>query len=165
MKQLLQTTPIFILCFLFLACQQAKNNNSKVPSLVDKEKTISATNNISAGKVELNLSNDFYTIDQIDILKKDAGLHNIASAEDACKELQNGWRLPNSEELTLLFEHSNELGDFTTRYYLGLDFDSNENNQKVVYRLDIMNGDIELLQSNEEVNSVYGFRPVRNHQP
>jgi hypothetical protein len=46
---------------------------------------------------------------------------------------------------------------------LGAGYDPKEN-LKIVYRLDIMNGDIEFLQTNEEINSIYGFRPVRNHQ-
>jgi hypothetical protein len=105
----------------------------------------------------------FYTIDNIDIMKVDLGIFSYAGAEDTCLKLKGDWRLPTSEELHLIYNQSDSLGDFKTKYYLGAGYDPEEN-LKIVYRLNIMNGDIEFLQTNEEINSIYGFRPVRNHQ-
>ena len=144
------------------SCQQDTNAHKKIDTAHLENPLINSEPTALKKEEPINAS-EYFTINTLDILKQDAGLHNIESATTMCQQLEQGWRLPNSEELTLLFEHNSELGEFTTRYYLGSDFDPNEDDQKVAYRLDIMTGDIEILQTNEELNSLYGFRPVRNH--
>ena len=160
----------FQLCFILLvaslsfsSCQQETNAHKKLDTEL-KENPLIKNQHAVSKKENLLKEAEYYTINTLDITKKDAGLHNIKSAETTCLQLQQGWRLPNREELTTLFEHNNELGTFTTRYYLGQDNNLEEDNQTVVYQLDIMTGDIEMLQTNEELNSLYGLRPVRDHK-
>ena len=150
--------PLFILfsCNNLEQNQNVQNNISKDTSVVQEENTSSVIN-YTPKEVQ------FYTIDNIDIMKEDLGIFNYDGAEDTCLKLKGDWRLPTSEELHLIYNHSDSLGDFKTKYYLGVGYDPEEN-LKIVYRLNIMNGDIEFLQTNEEINSIYGFRPVRNHQ-
>jgi hypothetical protein len=137
--------------------------NSIPKATYDTNNSVVLNNNSSTGIKYTPKEVQFYTIDNIDIMKVDLGIFSYAGAEDTCLKLKGNWRLPTSEELHLIYTHSDSLGDFKTKYYLGAGFDPEEN-LKIVYRLDIMNGDIEFLQSNEEINSIYGFRPVRNHQ-
>lgn len=98
----------------------------------------------------------FYSIDNIDILKEDLGVFRYAGAEDTCLKLKGAWRLPTAEELHLIYNHSDNLGNFKTKYYLGVGYVP-EDSLKIVYRLNMMNGDIDFLQTNEEINSIYGF--------
>ena len=103
---------------------------------------------------------DFITIGNLDVMMHDIGFYNSKQAEIECEKLGDGWRLPNEAELTLIYEQSNTLGEFSTNYYVGLGFDEEE---KVYLRLSIINGEIVLLQSDQEVYSIYGLRAVRDH--
>lgn len=103
---------------------------------------------------------DFVTIGNLDVMMHDIGFFNSKQAEIACEKLGDGWRLPNEAELNLIYEQSNDLGTFETNYYLGLGFDEEE---KVFLRLSIINGEIVLLQSDQEVYAVYGLRALRDH--
>jgi len=151
-----------VLSFCLFSCNNSQNvqqkTEIKLDSIVNEKLKIEKTHSIVKSKEE-----EFYTIDNIDIMKEDLGIFNYEGAEDACLKLKGAWRLPTSDELSLIYNHSDSLGQFKTKYYLGVGYDP-EDSQKMVYRLDIMNGDIEFLQTNEEINSIYGFRPVRNHK-
>jgi hypothetical protein len=154
---------VFLLpLFILFSCNNQEQNQN-VQNNVSKDTSMVLNNNTSTGIKDNPKEIQFYTTDNIDIMKVDLGVFNYADAEDTCLKLKGAWRLPTSEELHLIYNHSDSLGDFKTKYYLGAGYDPEEN-LKIVYRLDIMNGDIEFLQTNEEINSIYGFRPVRNHQ-
>jgi hypothetical protein len=103
---------------------------------------------------------DFKTIGNLDVMMHDIGFFNSKQAEIECQKLGDGWRLPNEAELTLIYEQSNTLGTFATNYYVGQEFDEEE---KVFLRISIINGEIVILQSDQEVHSVYGLRAVRDH--
>jgi hypothetical protein len=103
---------------------------------------------------------DYVTIGDLDVMMHDVGFYNSKQAEVACEKLGDSWRLPNETELNLIYEQSNTLGTFETNYYVGLGFDEEE---KVFLRLSIINGEIVLLQSDQEMYAVYGLRAVRDH--
>ena len=42
---------------------------------------------------------------------------NFQDAKKACEALGNGWRLPNKEELNILYENMYEIGGFAESYY------------------------------------------------
>ena len=154
---------VFLLpLFILFSCNNQEQNQN-VQNNISKDTSVVLNNNTSTGIKDTPKEVQFYTIDNVDIMKVDLGIFSYAGAEDTCLKLKGDWRLPTSEELHLIYNHSDSLGEFKTKYYLGAGYDPEEN-LKIVYRLDIMNGDIEFLQTNEEINSIYGFRPVRNHQ-
>jgi hypothetical protein len=154
---------VFLLpLFILFSCNNQEQNQN-VQNNISKDTSVVLNNNTSTGIKDTPKEVQFYTIDNVDIMKVDLGIFSYAGAEDTCLKLKGDWRLPTSEELHLIYNQSDSLGDFKTKYYLGAGYDPEEN-LKIVYRLDIMNGDIEFLQTNEEINSIYGFRPVRNHQ-
>jgi hypothetical protein len=66
----------------------------------------------------------------------------------------------------LIYEKNEELGEFKSNYYVGMDSGSDEYevNVKVYLRISVINGEIVMLQTDEEVYSVYGVRAVRDHK-
>lgn len=153
---------VFLLpLFILFSCNHQEQNQN-IQNNVSKDTSLVQENNASSAMKDTPKEVQFYTIDNIDILKEDLGIFSYTGAQDTCLKLKGAWRLPSAEELHLIYNHSDSLGNFKTKYYLGVGYDPEEN-LKIVYRLDMMNGDIEFLQTNEEINSIYGFRPVRNH--
>jgi len=137
-----------------------KLNVVEYKSMVDTLKQTKIKDTASNTYQKNNAKVDFKTIGNLDVMMHDVGFYNSKQAELACQKLGDGWRMPNETELTLIYEQSNTLGKFSTNYYLGLGFDEEE---KVYLRLSIINGEIVLLQSDQEVYSVYGLRAVRDH--
>tara|TARA_R110001592_G_scaffold80028_5_gene238790 strand:+ start:103 stop:426 length:324 start_codon:yes stop_codon:yes gene_type:complete len=45
------------------------------------------------------------------------GMMNWHEAKIACKKLGTGWRLPTKDELNMLYENMEEIGDFALNYY------------------------------------------------
>ena len=45
---------------------------------------------------------------------------NWTDAKAACEELGNGWRLPSKDELNILYENKDEIGNFEGGYYWSL---------------------------------------------
>ena len=110
---------------------------------------------------------DFITIGKLDIMKTDLGFFDSKQAEIACKKLGDGWRLPTEAELNVIYEQNEKLGTFKTNYYLGLGYEPdayNENGDvKMFLRISIINGEVVILQSDQELFSQYGVRAVRDH--
>ena len=128
------------------------NSKSKIDTLHKNTESNSFKNN--------DTLIDYVTIGDLDVMMHDVGFYNSKQAEVVCEKLGDGWRLPNETELNLIYEQSNTLGTFETNYYIGLGFDEEE---KVFLRLSIINGEIVLLQSDQEMYAVYGLRAVRDH--
>jgi hypothetical protein len=137
-----------------------KLNEVEYKSMVDTLKQTKIKDTASNTYQKNNAKVDFKTIGNLDVMMHDIGFYNSKQAEIECEKLGDGWRLPNEAEMTLIYEQSNTLGEFSTNYYVGLGFDEEE---KVYLRLSIINGEIVLLQSDQEVYSVYGLRAVRDH--
>lgn len=100
-------------------------------------------------------------------MKTDFGFFDSKEAEIACKKLGHGWRLPTETELNVIYEQNDKLGTFTTNYYLGMENGTDAYNEDVTMhlRMSIINGEIVLLQSDQELFSQYGVRAVRDHKP
>ena len=153
---------------LFTSCSFAndkadlskKLNVVDYKSMVDTLKQTKIKDTASNTYQKNNAKVDFITIGNLDVMMHDIGFYNSKQAEVACDKLGDGWRMPNETELTLIYEQSNTLGKFSTNYYLGLGFDEEE---KVFLRISIINGEIVILQSDQEVYAVYGLRAVRDH--
>jgi len=160
--------------FTFFSCNTTTSENKTAPVLSIKDKTGAVFKKTIASEKgspvfsKGNQSFDFITIDNLELMTKDFGFFNVIKAEEESKKIEGGWRLPNEAELNLIYERSNELGTFKTIYYVGEDSEKDPNSEnfeeKTYYRISILNGDVVLLQSNEEINSVYGVRLVRDHQ-
>jgi hypothetical protein len=129
-------------------------------SMVDTLKQTKIKDTASNTYQKNNAKVDFITIGNLDVMMHDIGFYNSKQAEIACQKLGDSWRMPNETELTLIHEQSIILGTFETNYYLGLGFDEEE---KVFLRLSIINGEIVILQSDQELYAVYGLRAVRDH--
>jgi len=58
------------------------------------------------------------------------------------------------------------LEEFKSNYYVGMDsgLDAEDENVTVYLRISVINGEIVMLQTDEEVYSVYGVRAVRDHK-
>ena len=60
---------------------------------------------------------EYKTIYGLVVYDKDLGKMKWKEAIKACEDLGNGWRLPNKDELVLLFENKDIIGDFGDRSY------------------------------------------------
>jgi hypothetical protein len=160
--------------FTFFLCNTTTNENKTAPVLSIKGKTGAVLKKTIAPEKgspvfsKGNQSFDFITIGNLDMMTKDFGFFNVVQAEEESKKIEKGWRLPNEAELNLIYERNNELGTFKSTYYVGEDSEKDPNSEnfeeKTYFRISILNGDVVLLQSTEEINSVYGVRLVRDHK-
>ena len=136
--------------------------------VIDTIKEAQVIDTISKGISKANKSIEFITIDQLDIATKDLGFFDSKQADIACQKLGDGWRLPNEAELNVIYEQNDKLGTFKTNYYLGLGYEPdayNENGDvKMFFRISIINGEVVILQSDQELFSIYGVRAVREHK-
>jgi hypothetical protein len=165
-----------IILILFSCRSNIKNDlHDEKSTLLAKSKIIIDTNKdhqvndtIRKGISKANKSIEFITIDQLDIATKDLGFFNSKQADIACQKLGDGWRLPNEDELNVIYEQNDKLGTFKTNYYLGLGYEPdayNENGDvKMFLRISIINGEVVILQSDQELFSNYGVRAVRDHK-
>ena len=161
----MKNTVLFSACLaLFTSCSlvndkvdaSTKLDETNYKSKIDTLNQDTASNTFKKNDTLI----DFVTIGDLDVMMHDVGFFNSKQAEIACEKLNGGWRMPNEAELTLIHEQSNILGTFETNYYLGLEFDEEE---QVFLRISIMNGEIVVLQSDQELYAVYALREVRNH--
>ena len=136
--------------------------------IIDTNKDHQVNDTIRKGISKANKSIEFITIDQLDIATKDLGFFDSKQADIACQKLGDGWRLPNEAELNVIYEQNDKLGTFKTNYYLGLGYEPdayNENGDvKMFFRISIINGEVVILQSDQELFSIYGVRAVREHK-
>ena len=136
--------------------------------IIDTIKKAQVNDTIRKGISKANKSIEFITIDQLDIATKDLGFFDSKQADIACQKLGDGWRLPNEDELNVIYEQNDKLGTFKTNYYLGLGYEPdayNENGDvKMFFRISIINGEVLILQSDQELFSIYGVRAVRDHK-
>ena len=136
--------------------------------IIDTNKDHQVNDTIRKGISKANKSIEFIKIDQLDIATKDLGFFDSKQADIACQKLGDGWRLPNEAELNVIYEQNDKLGTFKTNYYLGLGYEPdayNENEDvKMFFRISIINGEVVILQSDQELFSIYGVRAVREHK-
>jgi hypothetical protein len=161
----MKNTVLFSACLaLFTSCNLVNDKvdaSTKLDEINSKSKIDTLHKNTESNSFKNNDTLiDYVTIGDLDVMMHDVGFYNSKQAEVACEKLGDGWRLPNEAELNLIYEQSNTLGTFETNYYVGLGFDEEE---KVFLRLSIINGEIVLLQSDQEMYAVYGLRAVRDH--
>ena len=167
---------IFIATLILFSCSSNENqttleqSSSHLPERaveIDMTKKEQVVDTINKGTSKTIKPIDFITIDNIDISTKDLGFFDSKQAEIACNNLENGWRLPNEAELNVIYEQNDKLGTFKTNYYLGLGYEPdayNENGDvKMFLRISIINGEVVILQSDQELFSQYGVRVVRDH--
>lgn len=138
-------------------------DSSKIDVLY-RAKSIDSNINVNVKNVN-NI--EFITIGTLDVSKYDLGFFDSKQADLECAKLGDGWRLPNETELNIIFEKSDELETFNTIYYIGKDYQSNNNESEIVeifLRKSIINGEVINLQSDQELFSIYGVRAVRKHR-
>jgi hypothetical protein len=70
---------------------------------------------------------------EVIIFETDLGKLNWKEANELCEKLGNGWRLPNTEELRLMYNnlHLKKLGNFENNYYWSSEIKSDFGNKKV----------------------------------
>lgn len=158
---------IFLPLFILFSCNNQEKNQSN-QNKISKDTTVVQESNTSPVPVDDIKPKEvkFHTIGNLDIMMNDIGFFNVKQAEIECEKLGDGWRLPNEAELNLIYEKNEELGEFKSNYYVGMDagLDADDENLTVYFRISIMNGEIVTLQTNEEIYSVYGLRAVRDHK-
>ena len=168
---------LFCTLFILFSCSSNIKNDlhdeksmllAKSNIIIDTIKKAQVIDTIRKGISKANKSIEFITIDQLDIATKDLGFFDSKQAELACQKLGDGWRLPNEAELNVIYEQNDKLGTFKTNYYLGLGYEPdayNENGDvKMFFRISIINGEVVILQSDQELFSIYGVRAVRDHK-
>ena len=168
---------LFCTLFILFSCSSNIKNDlhdeksmllAKSNIIIDTIKKAQVIDTISKGISKANKSIEFITIDNIDIATKDLGFFDSKQADIACQKLGDGWRLPNEAELNVIYEQNDKLGTFKTNYYLGLGYEPdayNENGDvKMFLRISIINGEVLILQSDQELFSIYGVRAVRDHK-
>jgi hypothetical protein len=156
---------IFLPLFILFSCNNHELNQSN-QNKISKDTTVFQESNTSPVVDIKPKEVQFHTIGNLDIMMYDLGFFNVKQAEIECKKLGDSWRLPNEAELNLIYEKNEELGEFKTNYYVGMDagLDAYDENVRVYLRISILNGEIVTLQTNEEIYSVYGLRLVRDHK-
>lgn len=162
---------IVIYSVLLFSCNPSKVENKSPTVLTKNVKTVGKfIDSIPKYKTEPVLPKkiepiNFVTIGKLDIMKTDFGFFDSKEAEIACKKLGHGWRLPTETELNVIYEQNDKLGTFTTNYYLGMENGTDAYNEDVTMhlRMSIINGEIVLLQTDQELFSQYGVRAVRDH--
>jgi hypothetical protein len=136
--------------------------------IIDTIKEAQVIDTTSKGISKANKSIEFITIGNLDIATKDLGFFDSKQADIECQKLGDGWRLPNEAELNVIYEQNDRLGTFKTNYYLGLGYEPdayNENGDvKMFLRISMINGEVVILQSDQELFSQYGVRAVRDHK-
>ena len=168
---------LFCTLFILFSCSSNIKNDlhdesstllAKSNIIIDTNKDYQVNDTLSKGISKANKSIEFITIDNIDIATKDLGFFDSKQADIACQKLGDGWRLPNEAELNVIYEQNDKLGTFKTNYYLGLGYEPdayNENGDvKMFFRISIINGEVVILQSDQELFSIYGVRTVRDHK-
>ena len=168
---------LFCTLFILFSCSSNIKNDlhdesstllAKSNIIIDTNKDYQVNDTLSKGISKANKSIEFITIDQLDIATKDLGFFDSKQADIACQKLGDGWRLPNEAELNVIYEQNDKLGTFKTNYYLGLGYEPdayNENGDvKMFFRISIINGEVVILQSDQELFSIYGVRTVRDHK-
>lgn len=168
---------LFCTLFILFSCSSNIKNDlhdeksmllAKSNIIIDTIKKAQVIDTIRKGISKANKSIEFITIDQLDIATKDIGFFDSKQADIACQKLGDGWRLPNEAELNVIYEQNDKLGTFKTNYYLGLGYEPdayNENGDvKMFFRISIINGEVVILQSDQELFSIYGVRAVRDHK-
>jgi hypothetical protein len=165
-----------IILFLFSCSSSVKNTlidetSTLLPEtaiIIDTIKKAQVNDTISKGISKANKSIEFITIDNLDVTTKDLGFFDSKQADIECQKLGDGWRLPTEAELNVIYEQNDKLGTFKTNYYLGLGYEPdayNENEDvKMFLRISIINGEVVILQSDQELFSQYGVRAVRDHK-
>ena len=161
--------------FFLFSCNPSKVVNESPTVLNEDVKTVGRfIDTVSKYKADVLVTKghepiNYITIGKLDIMKTDLGFFDSKQAEIACNKLEDGWRLPNEAELNVIFEQNEKLGTFKTNYYLGLGYEPdayNENEDvKMFLRISIINGEVVILQSDQELFSQYGVRAVRDHKP
>jgi hypothetical protein len=157
---------ILFLLFILFSCNNQEQNQSNQNKISKDTTVVQESNTSPVPVVDIKPKEvQFHTIGNLDIMMNDIGFFNAKQAEIECQKLGDGWRLPNEAELNLIYEKNEELGEFKSNYYVGMDagFDAYDENVTFYLRISILNGEIVTLQTNEEVYSVYGLRPVRDH--
>lgn len=130
-------------------------------------KVFSQANTIKSSKPKTTIKSDAkkpkfieksITIGNLEIMKNDLGVMNLAEAKEKVSKLGNGWRLPNIEELGILFVNSEKIGGFATLYYWGINEDTESENVSAC-RFNMSNG--EQIIDQFEWHTIYGVRMVR----
>jgi hypothetical protein len=165
---------LFLLYSVFLfSCNPSKVANESPTVLTQDVKTVGRfMDTVAKYKTDvLVIKGDepinYITVGKLDIMKTDLGFFDTKQAEIACKKLGDGWRLPTEAELNLIYEKNEELGEFKTNYYLGMENGTDAYNEDVTMhlRMSIISGEVVLLQTDQELFSQYGVRAVRDHKP
>jgi hypothetical protein len=91
----------------------------KFNNFISNSKNSNTKNGLSSKQYSTN-QNNYIGIGNIDVLTKDLGVLNYYQAKQAIEDLGDGWRLPNENELHLLYDNQSSIGGLTrTRTYVG----------------------------------------------
>ena len=132
----------------------------KVLSQTNITKSSNPKTSIKTDVKKLKPNENSITIGNLEIMKNDLGVMNWPEAKEKVSKLGNGWRLPNIEELVILFENSEKIDGFKTTYYWGINEDTESDSENVTaWRFNMANG--EQLLDQFEWHTRYGVRVVR----
>ncbi len=165
---------ILFIIFILTSCSSSIVKDETISVLAESEKkndTLHSKyilNEVIIDSLKKPRKFKFITIGNLDIMKSDLGFFDSKQADIECQKLGDGWRLPTEAELNVIYEQNDKLGTFKTNYYLGLGYEPdayNENGDvKMFLRISIINGEVVMLQSDQELFSIYGVRAVRDHK-
>jgi hypothetical protein len=97
---------------ILLTIGSCATNESEIPAPTVKEETKSVE-----AMQEEKPSISTIKIGRLEVMTKDLGVMEWPQAEQACENLENGWRLPSLEELEILHNHRKEIGGFEEDHY------------------------------------------------
>ena len=141
--------------------ETAKNESNSFSNHLPKMMNLDSINVDSRMEVE-DLTP--FKIGNLEIYRKDLEANKLIrfdanQAKEECLKLGDGWRLPNQQELQLIMDNIETLGEFKNNYYWGLVNDNTEDEGEIFLRLNVVSG--ELIENFQELSSIYSLRPVR----
>ena len=91
-----------------LACCGANKSDSTISNESDNPSSIVNVNGKEVSIIKIN---------NLEIMTEDLVAMEWPEANEACKKLENGWRLPSLEELEILHKNRKEIGGFVEDHY------------------------------------------------
>jgi|688.fasta_scaffold208370_3 hypothetical protein len=126
----MKSSIIFSLLILFLSISSCKNSSQQ-----KKE-------NVSLEIIENKIIGKKVTIGRLEISEHDfPNKMTWSDAKIACASLGEGWRLPNTQELNVLYQNKSVVGEFRDDFYWSADIGIRVGNILFAFKTNLFNGE------------------------
>ena len=145
---------ISLIIFIFI------NNFS---NKIKKEVLINLNENIESEYNFNNLTKNTFKLDSLEIASADFdSAYSWKEANEICTKLGNGWRLPQLDELKIIFKNRREIGGFKTQKYWTSDIHTERTTAFEIYFNYQGFQDVSPITYKLNVRAVKTILPIRN---